>query len=390
MTNIAIICEYNPFHNGHLFQIRKIKEQFPESKIIALMSSSFVQRGEPSIFDKFTRGKIAMENGIDLVLELPTFISLQSADIFAYNSVKLLDSLGNIDYLSFGIEEADESVFIQTSNLLFDLRNEIEQSQIKYIKKGLSYKASYLKSLEEYNLDSNSLSKPNNTLGYLYSLALKEFKSNIKILPILREDGGYNSENLDSFEFQSATTIRNLLKTNIDFSKYVPKNSLDRYFNTNLKNIDNYNDIFYFKAIVEKRNAENILGYENGILNLLVKNFTGSIFEMIELSHNKRYSKSRLRRFVINYLLDINDKYLPFKDSISYIRPLYFNNSGTQLLKELKSNSNIEIVKKPNILLENKINQLFLDLDNKANALYFIKDIEKTKLNYTENPFYNN
>jgi len=100
MKTIAIISEYNPLHTGHLYQIKKIKEKFPQSKIVAIMSGNFVQRGEPAIFDKFLRAKYAIENGIDLIIQLPTIYSLQSAENFAFGGMKIIEAMNCIDYIS--------------------------------------------------------------------------------------------------------------------------------------------------------------------------------------------------------------------------------------------------------------------------------------------------
>ena len=378
MINIAIICEYNPMHNGHLHQIKKIKQKFPKSNIIALMSTSFVQRGEPSIINKFDKAKLAINCGVDLVFEIPAIVSLQSADYFSYYTALLLDKLKFVDYISFGIEDDIETF----NNLLtFKIKNEciISEIQGKYIKNGYSYKNAYLEAIHE--IDKNvphSIISPNNTLALNYALTLNKLNSKIKIFPIQREDGGYNSEKLDKYKFQSATTIRNLIKENHDVSNYVPAELIKILKNTNLHNIDEYSNIFYYKAFIEKNTGESIAGYEPGMLNLLKKNYSGKIFDMIEKSHNKRYSKSRLKRFIINYLLEIEIVDIKNLDKINYLRPIGFNDKGRNIINKLKKLNDVKVLNK---LVEyvklDDINRRFAEIDIKS---YELQNLNNTKI----------
>ncbi|MFM1524661.1 MULTISPECIES: nucleotidyltransferase family protein [Helcococcus] len=378
MTNIAIICEYNPMHNGHLHQIKKIKEKFPESNIIALMSTSFVQRGEPSIIGKFDKTRSALKCGVDLVFEIPAIISLQSADYFSYYTTFLLNELGLIDYISFGIEDDTETFY---KLLDFKIKNEskIFELQGKYIKQGYSYKNAYLQAI--YEIDKNvphSIISPNNTLALNYALTLNKLNSKIKILPIQRKDGGYNSEKLDKYKFQSATTIRNLIKKNYDVSNYVPDELIEILKNTNLHNIDEYSNIFYYKAFIEKNTGESIAGFEPGILNLLKKNYSDKISNMIEKSHNKRYSKSRLKRFIINYLLDIETVDIKNLDKINYLRPIGFNDKGRDLINQLKNLTDFTILNKlVDYVTLDDVNRNFAEIDIRA---YELQNLNNTKI----------
>ena len=298
MKNIAIICEYNPMHKGHIEQIRQIKEHFPDSNIIALMSGSFVQRGHAAILDKFSRAQIAIENGIDLVLEMPTIVSLQSADYFSYYSVKILDKLGVLDYLSFGIECEDAEKFIQTEEILAKEADSIDKLTKEYISNGLSYKQAYQLAVKESipSIDDNFF-KANNTLALGYCKALRRLNSNIDILPIHRKSADYNSDSLSNHPFQSATAIRKLMRAGEKYSKFVADRVEELYIDEKINEIEDYSQLFYYQAIVQGKNPDNIAGYENGMLNLLINNFEGSIVDAINKSHNKRYTISRLRRF---------------------------------------------------------------------------------------------
>lgn len=387
MKNIAIICEYNPMHNGHIHQIKTIKKEYPDSNIIILISGSFVQRGEPSIADKFNKAKTAIENGVDLVLEMPAIISLQSANYFSYYSVKILNNLQNIDYLSFGIEN-EPSVFLETFNIINQNRENISRIQKKYIEQGNSFKKSYLMTLKELKLDAleDIALKPNNTLAFQYLNAISALHSKIKPLMIKRIDGGYHSSTIDNYEFQSATTIRKMIFDNKDIRKYVP-NSTSQLIN-DIVRLDDFSQLFIYKAKILGMEPQNIAGYENGMLNLLINNFEENLTKTVEKSHNKRYSKSRLKRFIVNYLLNITNDDIKLLDNISYIRPLAFNEKGRQIINELKSNEDIQLIMKISNEKElSEQNKRLLEIDKMAYQLRNINFTEKYSLDYTNKPY---
>lgn len=363
MYNIAIIAEYNPMHNGHIYQIKKIKEKFPDSRIIVIVSGTFVQRGDFSIVNKFYKANTALKQGCDLVIEMPTVASLQSADNFAHISVKILDMLNLVDYLAFGVDSKTIDEFYRASKFLLEYDKGISSIQKKYIDNGQSYKKSFslaikelldMKNIDDFPLDD--ISNPNNTLAFQYMKSLEILGSKIRAYPILRNDGGFNSKEIDNHIFQSATTIRHaFFQTSIEQIKaFVPKDTYEYLLSLKtmpkkppyhkLNTIDDLSQIFWYKASIQKASPKNISGYEVGMLNLLLNNFSGSISESIVKSTNKRYSTSRLSRFVLNYLLDISNKTVEMSKSISYIRPLAFNDKGRQILKDIKDKEKIEIL----------------------------------------------
>ena len=139
LKTIGIICEYNPFHNGHIYHIKRIKEMFPESTLIAVMSGNFTQRGSTSIIDKWSKAKSAIECGIDLVIELPVLYSISSAENFAEGAVKIIDSLKVVDYISFGAETADINSLSTIADILSEEPREYKNLLSNELKKGLSY-----------------------------------------------------------------------------------------------------------------------------------------------------------------------------------------------------------------------------------------------------------
>ena len=214
MLKIGIVAEYNPFHNGHLYQIRKIKEIFGEDVlIVAVISGDFVQRGEISFLDKWEKTQLSLGCGVDLVVELPLYYSIQNAEIFSRMATKILDYLG-IDIQVFGAEEGNVEVLQKVLEL--QKSQDYKDKLMEYMKKGNSYSTSQRLALKEYNLDG--IVKSNNILALEYMREIEN--SNLKIKPyiIKREISEYNEEKVseDREEFASASFLRNELEKILD------------------------------------------------------------------------------------------------------------------------------------------------------------------------------
>ena len=214
MLKIGIVAEYNPFHNGHLYQIRKIKEIFGEDVlIVVVISGDFVQRGEISFLDKWEKTQVSLGCGVDLVVELPLYYSIQNAEIFSRMATKILDYLG-IDIQVFGAEEANIEVLQKVLEL--QKRQDYKDKLMEYMKKGNSYSTSQRLALKEYNLDG--IVKSNNILALEYMREIEN--SNLKIKPyiIKREISEYNEKKVseDREEFASASFLRNELEKILD------------------------------------------------------------------------------------------------------------------------------------------------------------------------------
>ena len=214
MLKIGIVAEYNPFHNGHLYQIRKIKEIFGEDVlIVVVISGDFVQRGEISFLDKWEKTHASLGCGVDLVVELPLYYSIQNAEIFSRMATKILDYLG-IDIQVFGAEEANIEVLQKVLEL--QKKQDYKDNLMEYMKKGNSYSTSQRLALKEYNLDE--IVKSNNILALEYMREIEN--SNLKIKPyiIKREISEYNEENVseDREELASASFLRNELEKILD------------------------------------------------------------------------------------------------------------------------------------------------------------------------------
>ncbi len=388
MRVFAIISEYNPLHAGHIYQINSIKNQFPDAYIISFTSGAFVQRGEPSFISKHLKAKLAVEHGVDLFIEMPTIISLQSADFFSKYSINLLNKLNILTDLSFGVEGLNKNDIENYITFLNDNKEKFDSTIKKYIDQGLSLKSAYQNSLGDFKYpDYQRLLLPNNSLGLRYSMDLNRLSKDIDTYPIDRSKYSYHEDNISNNPFQSASALRKAIRDGLDVSKYLAYDMdlLEGEFD--LEGIDRYSHLFYYKAFVCKTPADEIAGYENGMLNLLISNFKGKISDMISHSHNKRYSKSRLSRFVCNYLLEIKKDDIENLDQINYIRPLAFNKRGAYLLGQIKRNSEVLVISKFNDKYRlDPYNQKIFDLEDRAFKLYNINNVSNNILDFSNIP----
>ena len=237
---LGIIAEYNPFHNGHLYHLDASKKVTGCDYTVAIISGNFTQRGSTSVVDKWSKTKMALQNGVDLIIELPVLYSISSSENFADGAIKILNSLGIIDYLSFGSETPDITVLDSIADILCNEPKDYKKLLAAELDKGLSFPKARENALLDYIKNTNTfendkpnfeeykkaLSSPNNILGIEYLKALKKYNSSIKPVCISRFATDYNSFDF-SENIASATAIRELIK-NKDFNSIktvVPKNS---------------------------------------------------------------------------------------------------------------------------------------------------------------------
>ena len=220
MSICAIIAEYNPFHNGHKYQIQKAKELTGASNIVVIMSGNFVQRGVPAMYDKWQRTKTAIDNDVDVVFELPVIYSSASAEYFAYGAISILNKLNSIDYLCFGCEFDDISILNKISDTILDEPTEYKNLLDKELKKGISYpvaRSNALKNTLKKEFDEKLIEQimldPNNILAIEYLKALKITSSKIKPIAVKRIGTSHSSLDIES-NYASSTAIRQFLKDN--------------------------------------------------------------------------------------------------------------------------------------------------------------------------------
>ena len=339
METIGIIAEYNPFHNGHLYHLNTIKEMYPDSTIVLVMNGNFTERGDVSIIDKWKKTKIAINLGIDLVIELPYPFATQSADHFAYGAVTLLEKL-NVDKLVFGSE----------SNNIEDLKliakTQIENDEFEklvkiYSKMGKNYPTALSCALED--LTGKKIETPNDLLGISYIKAILE--NNYKIKPeTIKRTNDYHSTELNN-EVSSATSIREALKNNQNIDNQVPIETKKEL--NNLHFIDDYFNILKYKIITEK-DLSIYQTVDEGIDNLLKKEISNcnSYDELIKKVKSKRYTYNKISRMLIHILCNFTKEKREKFNDIKYIRILGLNKNGRDYLNTIKKEINIPIISK--------------------------------------------
>ena len=345
MKKIGIVVEYNPFHNGHLYQIQKIKEKFGKDCFISVvMSGDFVQRGEVSFLNKWEKTKIALENEVDLVVELPVYYAIQNAEIFSKMAVKILDYLG-MEIQVFGAENDEIKIFEEIITL--QKSDEYNKKIQEKIKNGNRYMIAQKMVLQEFGYEK--FIKSNNILGLEYVRAILQAKLNIKPYIIKREISEYNEEKveIERENFVSASFIRKIFDSKdekkwMELKNFIPKNIhkflINKMYNKNIeyKNIKNE-----FLKLVKYRM---VIDDNKKILEIfdMTEQLYSRIFNAILNSTNyktflkkikaKNISLKRIDRILLNILLDIRK----LDENIDYIRVLGFNEIGREYLKKLK------------------------------------------------------
>ena len=353
MKSIGIIAEYNPFHNGHIYQINKIKELYPDYNIIVVMAGNFTERGDMAIIDKFKRTEIALNHGIDLVIELPFPFSTQSADFFAYGAITILEKL-KVEKLIFGSESDnidDLKIIAETQ-----LNNQEFDKLVKiYSKFGNNYPTAISNAI--FDLTQKKITTPNDLLGVSYIKTILE--NNYKIEPItIKRINNYHKKELENF-ISSATSIREALKTNKSIENTIPKDSL-KYFD-NLHFIDDYFDIIKYKILTEN-DLSIYQTVDEGIDKLLKKVIkkSNNYEELINNIKSKRYTYNKINRMLLHILCNFTKEKRNTLNNISYIRILGFNNKGKNYLNSIKKDVDIPIISK---IKKNKDSMLEYELE---------------------------
>lgn len=395
---LGIIAEYNPLHNGHLHHLKNSKKLTNCDHTIAIISGNFTQRGSTSIIDKWEKTKIALLNGIDLVIELPLLYSISSAENFADGAVKILNSLGIVDYLSFGSETSNINILNKIANILYSEPEEYKIYLSSELKKGLSFPKARENALLKYFDDkqnySDILSSPNNILGIEYLKALKKYKSTIKPICIPRLETQHNSANFSN-NIASSTAIRYLIKNNnFDIVKKLLPSQTYSILIQNIENGHFIPDLYIFEKeiiyVLRKMSIDEIAnlpdvseGLEFSIKN--AANLCNNITELLDIIKSKRYAQTRFQRILLYALLGITKEIMEIsKNTIPYIRVLGFNENGRQLVSEISNkNPELQLITSVKKFIDNNtnknLNQL-LNMDIFATNVYTI-GFENNSLN---------
>ncbi len=376
MKSVGIICEYNPFHNGHLYHLNKVKELYPNYTIILIMSGSFMQRGEVSVIDKWAKTKIALEHGIDLVVELPFVFSSQSADLFAKGSIQLLNHL-NVEDVVFGSESNNISLLNKIADL--SLSSNYDDLVKDYLNKGFSYPKATFEALTE--LTGEVIDTPNDILGISYIKEIKRLKSNIKAISIKRTND-YHSQELDN-NITSASSIRAALKNNKTIDNYVP-NITYNYLNNKLHFIDDYFPFLKYKILTEINNLHIYQTVDEGIENRIKKYIvkSNSLEELVESIKTKRYTHNKIMRMLTHIMCSFTKEEASTFSDVEYIRVLGFNTSGRKYLNNIKKELTIPLVTN-----YSKLNNKMLELEFRATCVYASILNEKDKSELIESEY---
>ncbi len=356
MLKIGIVAEYNPFHNGHLYQIEEIKKRMGKDMLtVAVVSGDFVQRGEFSYSDKWQKTEMALNHGVDIVVELPLYYSVQNAEIFSRMSTKILDYM-ELDFQVFGAEEEDIKVLDRIIEL--QEKEEYKKNLMELMKKGNSYSTSQKLALSEYGYGDTV--KSNNILALEYMRTMKKENLGIKPYIIKREISDYNEIEIEEERksIASASFIRGEMLRNSgnpeNIRKFISEKTYeilkrfyisDRTDDEQLEWKNLKNSMFKFlkyKLLMETKN-EIIKIYDMNdeiyarIYRGVSKSKTYEVF--LKEVKSRNFSIKRIERIILNILLNVTKKAVDFK--LDYIRILGFNQKGQEYLKQLKKNKKV-------------------------------------------------
>lgn len=375
MKVLGLILELNPFHNGHNYFIKSSINEVKPDYTVAVISPSFMMRGDVMVQDKFTRTRLLLESGIDVVCELPSAYCLNNADVFAREAINILKGF-NITDLSFGVENND----LNQLNQIVDVMDTLEYQNLmkNYLDKGFSYPNSSYKSI--YQLTNNqdlsyASTLPNNTLAIQYLRNIRN--TNIKANLITRINNNYYDQTLQEGPIQSATSLRKMMELNQQIKNYLPNTSISYQLIDINKTYDNLFKLIKYKFQIEDISLFSSIinvseGIENRISSMLDK--VNSFPELVENVQTKRYPPNRIKRTLISILIDANKEKIT--SSLSYYRVLGLSNSGEKLINKLDKEFKKQIITS----LKNNDNEI-AKIELRATRLYDIITEQNTLIN---------
>lgn len=394
---LGIVSEYNPFHNGHVHHLQVSKQLSKTDFTVAVMSGNFVQRGDTALVDKWTRTKMALQGGIDLVIELPTVYALSSAENFADGAVKILNSLGVVDFISFGSEIGEITPLTDVANVLYKEPKEFSSLITAQLRSGLSYPKAREIALSQFFGSSQKyseiVSNPNNILGVEYLKSLKKHRSHIKPITIKRDYADYNSTQ-EKNGIASATAIRTMIQNKKNVHRVIPYETYEL-----LDECINEGKVIPSLAVFEKEIIYTLRkmslseiaalpdvseGLENKIKSA-ANNFN-TLEELITNIKSKRYTQSRIQRILLYALLNISQKDINQSKKVTpYIRVLGFNKHGKRIISAIAAaNPKLKIIVSVKKFMENSNDNVLRNMISKdifASNVY--------TLGYKKNPIAN-
>ena len=405
MSVTGIIAEYNPFHTGHAWQIAEIRRQCGPTPIIVAMSGSFVQRGEPAIFDKWLRAELAVLGGADLVLELPFIFSCRSAEAFAQGGVRLLAATGLISTLAFSAETPDLSWLQQVAREK-DTPQTRERLQ-NALQKGMSYGAALGAALGRNSNIAGALALPNNILALEYLSALAQYAPALRPLALPRQGSGYHQEELPASGYASATALRQQLPypESQDLAGFFPPAVWQRLLTAQAQPVTLRSLELPLLQQLRSSYAEELAllpdmepGLEWRLLQCARTSLT--VEELLTKLKTKRYARTRLQRLLIYSLLRFPAA-IANRASLegpSYLRVLAFNATGRTLLQKMKKEATLPVITRGATISRSKALQIAplpgnsplaaWQWDVRATDLYAFASGQTGGLDFTRSPIY--
>lgn len=368
MKAVGIIAEYNPFHNGHTFQIQKARELSHTDCVIIAMSGNFVQRGAPAILDKFSRTAMALAGGADFVFELPVLFATASAEYFAAAGIALFHALGCVDSVCFGAETPDLPMLTAAASILAEEPESYTKTLSDCLKQGLSFPSAREQAVRSCITQTSTIQKltailqsPNNILALEYIKALIHQGSSIRPLPIQRRGAGYHIPDFGQ-EFCSASAIRRLLldpPASLDPAKtlktYLPESAARILLaaDTHFMAEQDFSRMLCYKLLSERENgyadyADSSPELSNKILRAL-GDFTDYPGFCSRLK-SKDITYTRISRLLLHILLNLkNADYTSGKSCgfVPYLRLLGFRKKSAPLLREIQKNTSVPLIIRP-------------------------------------------
>ncbi|MFS0672332.1 nucleotidyltransferase [Ornithinibacillus sp. 179-J 7C1 HS] len=388
MNVCGLIVEYNPFHNGHLYHIEQAKKQTNADCVIAVMSGSFLQRGEPAIMDKFHRAKAALLSGIDIVVELPYVFAVQSSDLFAKGSVLTLHELG-VNSICFGSEAGNIQEFINGYQAFIHNKPTYQTNLRHHLQAGYSFPEASKLAYESIGLTKNGidLSKPNNILGFSYVRTILENHLPIQPITIKRKNSEYHDTEITG-SIASATSIRKKLleekKVLSDLTNTMPPatiHELQNYqsFATTLHYWESYFPLLHYRVTtMSVEELAHIHGVEEGLEHRIKKTAkeVSTFYDWVQAIKTKRYTWTRIQRILAHLLTNTTKseiERLTTRNHVEYVRLLGMTKKGQEYLNTHKKEMNVPIYPK----LTRDIHPMLEVEERATNAYYSILPIEK-------------
>ena len=371
MQAVGLVVEYNPFHNGHLYHLQQSKLLTGRDAVVAVMSGHFLQRGEPALLDKWTRTKMALAGGCDLVLELPVAYATSSAEWFAHGAIATLQATVVVDSICFGTESGLLEPLQAAAKLVASQPETLTRKLAEALQEGVSYPRAFSSALEEllqheqaWQQQAVELAQPNHTLGLHYLIALERLKSSISPYTISRQQAQYHDDAPSSQHIASATAIRKLLQENGQLAlikPYVPRSTfelLEQQLVVHQKqgmSWESFAQALFYQLSVQPPHAlaqfrEIEEGLQHRILQYAAQITEYSVNQLLDGLKTKRYTRTKLQRALLAILLQHRKELFTrdaLADGISYLRVLGFTDKGRQLLKVMKKQAHLPIIHTP-------------------------------------------